>query len=293
MLDGSETDVDCGGPMCKKCGPGQKCTQANDCSTGACMNGTCSSSSCTDMMKNGTETDVDCGGPTCKRCGEGKMCSVPTDCLSDLCNTGLCGTGLAAWWSFNEGMGTVAKDQSGNGNDGTLMNGPKWVAGKSGMALLFMNNFVQVPHASSIAFSGAFTFSFWVTASQFGSFASVLNKSTDQGWTDGYGLYNASGTMGMLCAFESNYNTKKACAQMNTPQLFHHVAVTYDMTNLIIYIDGAPTSQAVSGATLTNTAPLFIGKGQGNLYWLGAVDEVRLYGRALTAAEVGQLVANP
>ena len=40
-------------------------------------------------------------------------------------------------WLFDDGGGNVAKDSSGNGYDGKLMNGPKWVKGKFGMALEF------------------------------------------------------------------------------------------------------------------------------------------------------------
>jgi hypothetical protein len=38
-------------------------------------------------------------------------------------------TGLVAYWPLNEGRGTVADDQSGNGNIGTLVNGPHWALG--------------------------------------------------------------------------------------------------------------------------------------------------------------------
>jgi hypothetical protein len=34
--DGTETDVDCGGPACPKCDDGRRCTQASDCAVGAC-----------------------------------------------------------------------------------------------------------------------------------------------------------------------------------------------------------------------------------------------------------------
>ncbi|MCD6505613.1 hypothetical protein J7M22_03210 [Candidatus Poribacteria bacterium] len=40
-------------------------------------------------------------------------------------------------WLFDEGSGTVAKDSSGNGNDGTIKGGAKWVDGKFGKALEF------------------------------------------------------------------------------------------------------------------------------------------------------------
>ena len=38
-------------------------------------------------------------------------------------------------WLFDENSGSVAMDSSGNGNDGTLVEGPQWVDGKSGSAL--------------------------------------------------------------------------------------------------------------------------------------------------------------
>jgi len=38
MMDGMETDTDCGGPTCKKCSTGQKCTQDSDCLSNNCHN---------------------------------------------------------------------------------------------------------------------------------------------------------------------------------------------------------------------------------------------------------------
>ncbi len=40
-------------------------------------------------------------------------------------------------WLFDEGNGDIAKDSSGNGNEGQIMNAPEWVDGKSGKALRF------------------------------------------------------------------------------------------------------------------------------------------------------------
>ena len=38
--------------------------------------------------------------------------------------------GLVGWWKFDETEGNIASDSSGNGNDGTLTNGPTWTEGK-------------------------------------------------------------------------------------------------------------------------------------------------------------------
>ena len=45
--------------------------------------------------------------------------------------------GLIGYWSFDEGRGTTASDSSGNGNDGTLVNGPIWTSGEIAGALSF------------------------------------------------------------------------------------------------------------------------------------------------------------
>jgi len=89
-LDGSETDVDCGGPMCGKCANGKKCVTdgvAGDCQSGVCSGTTaktCAVPSCTDAVQNGTETDLNCGG-SCPKCADGKTCGVSADCASGVC----------------------------------------------------------------------------------------------------------------------------------------------------------------------------------------------------------------
>ena len=56
-------------------------------------------------------------------------------------------------WLFDEGNGDIAKDSSGNENDGTLVGDPKWVDGKFGSALEFgasANDVVKVPHKDDL-----------------------------------------------------------------------------------------------------------------------------------------------
>ena len=44
--------------------------------------------------------------------------------------------GLVGYWNFDEGTGTTAADSSGSGNNGTLVNGSTWTAGKVGNGAL-------------------------------------------------------------------------------------------------------------------------------------------------------------
>lgn len=90
ILDGDETDVDCGG-NCPPCADGKKCIKNSDCYSDYCNPlGICSVPTCFDGFKNGNETDVDCGGDCPTKCAAGKMCNVDSDCRSGLCENGVC-----------------------------------------------------------------------------------------------------------------------------------------------------------------------------------------------------------
>jgi hypothetical protein len=82
-----ETDVDCGGANCAKCGDNKACGVDGDCSSNHCVGSVCIPATCFNTTKdvgNG-ETDVDCGGLVCPaRCGSMKGCLLTTDCASGL-----------------------------------------------------------------------------------------------------------------------------------------------------------------------------------------------------------------
>ncbi|MEM7156759.1 MAG: hypothetical protein AAF799_28175 [Myxococcota bacterium] len=92
VMDGSETDVDCGGPQCDGCDDGDDCLEDGDCISQACdsRTDTCIAPSCRDGEVNGGETDVDCGGPCGATCEPGEGCVVGGDCLSMGCDAGVC-----------------------------------------------------------------------------------------------------------------------------------------------------------------------------------------------------------
>ena len=91
MKDGSETDVDCGGPECNPCGTNKTCMAPKDCISVVCIGNKCQQATCSDLAKNGTETDVDCGGASCPKCGDNKVCLAPSDCQSGVCSGNKCG----------------------------------------------------------------------------------------------------------------------------------------------------------------------------------------------------------
>ncbi|HEY2746923.1 MAG TPA: hypothetical protein VGL86_20010 [Polyangia bacterium] len=94
ILDGTETDVDCGGACATKCKEGQVCLSSSDCAPPGACDGThhCVAAQCTNGVQDSNETDVDCGGTVCAPCPLGKKCGAGADCASSFCNaqTKLC-----------------------------------------------------------------------------------------------------------------------------------------------------------------------------------------------------------
>ncbi|WP_181233631.1 hypothetical protein [Enhygromyxa salina] len=66
MLDGNETDLDCGG-SCSACEQGSACEIGDDCQSLVCDADECAAPSCIDDVENGDELEVDCGG-SCRFC---------------------------------------------------------------------------------------------------------------------------------------------------------------------------------------------------------------------------------
>jgi hypothetical protein len=83
VLDGDETDVDCGG-SCAACPPGASCKAAKDCQAPGCTDGKCIAPTCTDGVRDGFESDVDCGD-NCPACALGKGCYTDLDCSAGKC----------------------------------------------------------------------------------------------------------------------------------------------------------------------------------------------------------------
>jgi concanavalin A-like lectin/glucanase superfamily protein len=144
---------------------------------------------------------------------------------------------LVAWWSFDEGTGTVAADGSGNGNDGVVEGDAVWVPGVLGTALQFngSNSYVRAPH---IPFeSRSFTQAMWInpqlSASDHIFFSQTQSSSTDLnmhfrvigGGTIRFGFYS---------------NDLDASGETVEVGNWYHVALWYDFQNQNrrIYING-------------------------------------------------------
>jgi hypothetical protein len=191
-----------------------------------------------------------------------------------------------AYWRFDEGSGTVAGDATGHGNTGALQNGAGWTAGIRGTAVSLdgVDDYVSIANSFRLT-SANFTLDAWIKGDpgmeQFG-------RILDSGYATGFALGRNGGGRQVLFEFRgSPYLISNADAIDNN---WHHVAVVKSGGTATLYVDGAvQASVAVNAEAPTNTLPLFIGynPGEGTRgHWKGQLDEVRIYDRALSAAEV-------
>jgi hypothetical protein len=206
--------------------------------------------------------------------------------------------------SFNEASGTTAVDGSGNNNNGTI-SGATRVTGQTGFggALQFngSSSIVNIAHSASLALTNGMTLEAWVNPS------ANAGTSVNDGWrtvimkersTTGlaYGLYSNDGDSNPSrpAGYIRNNGTDVEAA--NGPAVpigvWTHLAVTYDGTTLRLYVNGVlRNSVSAPGGINASTAPLRIGGNTvfsvpGTEYFAGLIDEVRIYNRALSAAEI-------
>ncbi len=205
-------------------------------------------------------------------------------------------SGLVAAYSFDEGSGTTVTDASGNGNSGTI-SGATWTAGKYGAALAFRADDsarVTIPNSASLQLTTAMTLEAWVNPSALGSvWRDVIYKGKDNYYLEASSSHSAKPAGGGKIGGTTSVSVfGNASLPQNT---WTHLAVTYEGTALVLYLNGTQVSSTpVTGSILTSANALQIGGdsyfGQ---YFDGTIDEVRVYNTALTAAQLQTDMATP
>src|SRR4029077_939993 len=210
---------------------------------------------------------------------------------------------MVAWWPGDDN----AKDIQG-GNDGTV-NGATFGPGEVNDAFNFdgSDHFISVPDSPALRVTAAtgFTFDFWVQPTQFNGGNTgnelILGKAITPGANASYfAFFDANGDIGI-----GLQNSSEAPEWITTSSLplnqWTHVALVYravnfNATDMTIYVNGAPVSTtfAANGYDSTfsigySTNRFVFGGDADNLVggsMAGALDELELFSRPLTATEV-------
>ncbi|WP_265522666.1 LamG-like jellyroll fold domain-containing protein, partial [Oerskovia flava] len=204
--------------------------------------------------------------------------------------------GLLGAWDLDEGSGVVAGDSSGWGGDGALVGGVSWVPGVAGAAVSLdgSTGHVLVPDGEALDVSGSMTVAAWVRPDS--ARTQYVVKKAAQGSTDGYELGLANGGKAFLrFNHATSGDTFRVNATSSYPtdgQTWVHLAGTFDGSKMRIYVDGVLQGTVNGPSSIgTNSLPLGIGaESNGTRSLDGSLDGVRLYDRALSAAQIGALL---
>ncbi len=209
--------------------------------------------------------------------------------------------GLVARYPMNEGEGSKLVDASGNGHNGAIYGDEiHWIESLPGygQALEFPGTWHQYVDAGNWDPSqgtGQLTVAFWMKWNgPNGAYQGIVAKRSGR---------DDAGICWQIMVDLNNYNVTLSRYNVTTQlgvcvplvNQWQHVAYTFDGTTATRYVDGGPVLSDVFSLSPAANTQVVIGalaRG-GNQPFNGALDDVRLYNRALTPAEVWRLAQEP
>jgi hypothetical protein len=221
------------------------------------------------------------------------------------------GGGPVAHWKLDDGTGTTAIDSVG-GHDGTLANGPVWVAGQLGDALDFdgADDYVDLTSDAELddVFAGGATVMAWIEPAGWGGsgYGRIFDKSSSPSSTgDGWAirLNTDNGGLNFGQGFTSGRGWWRFAESSISLGSWQHIAIAYDASSTandpVVYLDGSPVPvtrvDTPSGTLRTDVAiNLRLGghaSATAQNVFDGKIDDARIYDRILDAAEIADIAA--
>jgi len=200
--------------------------------------------------------------------------------------------GLVAYYALDGD----ASDNSGNGLDGTIMGDPKLIDGMIGGAMEFDGDgdTIDCGNDASLDILGPISLALWIRPDANdpegnGTATAPMCKamsgmSPSWSWQVRYGWGGPEPTM----AFTFNTSPRAwAFVGQNLEQgEWHHIACSHDGETLKCYLNGVETDSTPMGAITGSSTPILIGSDGWGSDWIGGIDEVKIFNRALSAGEV-------
>ncbi len=207
--------------------------------------------------------------------------------------------GLVGWWSMDEGSGSSTIDQSGNGNNGAWHGtaagisgyySPGKVGNWAGAFNLAASNQITIPISNTaILPSSAITVSTWVNTSADANFGNLLQTNP---WGSAAGQWQlmiyGGGIFWGICSGTTCTSQNNVSYAMSTG-IWHLVTGTYDGATVRLYVDGNQVStRSLSGQTLYQASSITTAFNSTTTFSY-LEDDVRVYNRALSPAEIRAL----
>ncbi|MCH8218923.1 MAG: LamG domain-containing protein, partial [Planctomycetes bacterium] len=202
-------------------------------------------------------------------------------------------------WLLDEGQGDVTEDGSGNGNDGTLMNGPDWVAGQSGGALAFAGSSTYVDCGTAEMLNvDVFSVSFWANFPATQGWNHMVSRGSHMGGGNpgavNWGVMMVTGEEIFLYELFNNTGWTGIRAPTTAGE-WHHVVATFDGTEIQLFHDGALAGTSGGGVLLDESRPLLIGARSHTgpaSYFNGSIDEVGYFSAVLSDEDIQAIMNN-
>jgi len=207
-------------------------------------------------------------------------------------------TGLAGFWVFNEGMGNIVNDLSGNNNTGTLTNmafpsttTSGWNPGPLGDVITFdgINDFIDVGSGPSLNNPGNVTVGMKINIAALAATQGLLSSGRANSKDEQYGIWVISGQV----RYYSGNGTLSNGIQMSPPPStgkWEHILFVRNGIEVQWYLNGAINLSTnltyIPINTLANSILIGCMTPVPNFPFNGAIDEIRIWNRALTIDEV-------
>ena len=205
---------------------------------------------------------------------------------------------LVLYLPLDQGQGTVAEDASSYENNGAVIGDAQWIEGKTGQALEFVSgSYIDIPEIPQYDVTSEVSLLTWMKTSTVTSWARMIDKSQ---WQDtGFDLVLHLDIHNPRFEFFVNGTTSLVDATtVVDDNEWHFIAGTFGDKTLRIYVDGVQEGEAMSTGNVDinpNDWPIRIGaeaSSAGGQQYLGALDEIAVFDRALSADEVLDIFTN-
>jgi len=223
-----------------------------------------------------------------QHCGTcGNVCQADTYCCSGSCLP----VGLLAYYKFDEAVGSTFADSSCNGHDGT--HNATWAPGKKGSALSFDGStMATVPSSPALVYgqnNADFTVEYWIYDGQgpTWSWRNVFHHGNiDAERTSAQWLSPSVEQLVAVISTTTNSNDYISTGTLLCDTWVHFADVKSGNTHSI-YVNGILiTVESLQGSSVSSPAPIYLGKNPWYPGIGGLLDEVRIYTRALSQAEI-------
>ena len=215
---------------------------------------------------------------------------------------------LILWWSFDNDIeeGQTISDDSGYGHTALRNGGVTLITdGISGQAMSFngTNGYLNLPMGVLEGFNpgnfhqGDFTISFWIKTAAT-RIEGIIGKREACDGSHSFWDLRLNGDISVELYTDSSspgVNNNASGLRLVNDDTWHYVALTRSSALSKLYIDGKgdmPSPKDDVVVNLINTADIWVGRsrcsnsGDSTRYFSGMMDEIRIYERALSCAEI-------